>query len=385
MSRFNNIRLSGQAAWICPPAEKSIYYIFFSIFSQDETGEYGVKRVLLAAYAAFFLTFAMTFIQCRTTDAAAEDAYAQPVYEPAASTGARTLTPEPTGTPAPTAASAPYPAPETVTVKIGDEVQEMDMQSYLVGVVAAEMPASFEPEALKAQSVAARSYALYCAATGRHGDTAQVCTDFACCQAWSSEDTLRQNWGGSYDERLEKIKTAVEATAGEYLCYDSAPVFAAFHSSSAGATEDCGAIWSARPYLISVDSPETAEEVPDYISSVELSALDFRDTVLYAHPNADFTGDEGEWIGEITRDESGRVATAVLGGEKLSGTELRSLFSLRSTAFTLEYTGSSFLFTVTGFGHGVGMSQYGANAMAKSGADYREILAHYYPGTQLVK
>ena len=259
------------------------------------------------------------------------------------------------------------------------------MQSYLVGVVAAEMPASFEPEALKAQSVAARSYALYCAATGRHGDTAQVCTDFACCQAWSSEDTLRQNWGGSYDERLEKIKTAVEATAGEYLCYDGAPVFAAFHSSSAGATEDCGAIWSARPYLISVDSPETAEEVPDYISSVELSALDFRDTVLYAHPNADFTGDEGEWIGEITRDESGRVATAVLGGEKLSGTELRSLFSLRSTAFTLEYTGSSFLFTVTGFGHGVGMSQYGANAMAKSGADYRGILAHYYPGTQLVK
>ena len=101
--------------------------------------------------------------------------------------------------------------------------------------------------------------------------------------------------------------------------------------------------------------------------------------MLYARPDADFTGDESGWIGEITHDESGRVASAVLGGEKLS------LFSLRSTAFTLEYTGSSFLFTVTGFGHGVGMSQYGANVMAKSGADYREILAHYYPGTQLVK
>ena len=346
-----------------------------------------MKRVLLAAYAAFFLTFVMTFIQCRTTTAAQEDAYALSVNEPADSAGAWTFTPEPISTQESAAASAkaPYPAPETVTVKNGDEVQEMDMQSYLVGVVAAEMPASFEPEALKAQSVAARSYALYCAATGRHSDTAQVCTDFACCQAWSSEDTLRRNWGGSYDEKLEKIKSAVEATAGEYLCYDGAPVFAAFHSSSAGATEDCGAIWSARPYLISVDSPETAEEVPNYISSVELSALDFRDTVLYARPDADFTGDESGWIGEITRDGSGRVASAVLGGEKLSGTELRSLFSLRSTAFTLEYTGSSFLFTVTGFGHGVGMSQYGANAMAKSGADYREILAHYYPGTQLVK
>ena len=344
-----------------------------------------MKRVLLAAYAAFFLTFVMTFIQCRTIAAPEKNEYMHPANEPAATAGVWTFTPEPITTPELAAALAPYPAPETVTVKNGDEVQEMDMQSYLVGVVAAEMPASFEPEALKAQSVAARSYALYCAATGRHGDTAQVCTDFACCQAWSSEDTLRRNWGDSYDEKLEKIKTAVEATAGEYLCYDGAPVFAAFHSSSAGATEDCGAIWSARPYLISVDSPETAEEVPNYISSVELSALDFRDTVLYARPDADFTGDESGWIGEITRDGSGRVASAVLGGEKLSGTELRSLFSLRSTAFTLEYTGSSFLFTVTGFGHGVGMSQYGANAMAKSGADYREILAHYYPGTQLVK
>ena len=370
---------------------KLTYYIFFSIFSQDETGEHGVKKVLLAAYAAFFLTFAMTFIQCRMS-APAEIAYAQDEIEPAAvSSEARTPVPEPIKTAEPEAASvmalaeAPYPAQETVTVKNGDEVQEMDMQSYLVGVVAAEMPASFEPEALKAQSVAARSYALYCAATGRHGDTAQVCTDYSCCQAWSSEDMLRRTWGDGYDEKLRKIRDAVEATAGEYLCYDGAPVFAAFHSSSAGATEDCGAIWSARPYLVSVASPETADEVPNYISSVELSALDFRDTVLYARPDADFTGDESEWIGEITHDESGRVASVILGGEKLSGTELRSLFSLRSTAFTLEYTGSGFLFTVTGFGHGVGMSQYGANAMAKGGADYREILAHYYPGTQLVK
>ncbi len=370
---------------------KLTYYIFFSIFSQDETGEHGVKKVLLAAYAAFFLTFAMTFIQCRMS-APAESAYAQSSPEPAAASAVTwTPAPEPTETAEPKAASvmafaeAPYPAPETVTVKNGDEVQEMDMQSYLVGVVAAEMPASFEPEALKAQSVAARSYTIYCAATGRHGDIAQVCTDYSCCQAWSSEDMLHRTWGDGYDEKLRKIQDAVEATAGEYLCYDGAPVFAAFHSSSAGATEDCGAIWSARPYLVSVASPETAEEVPNYISSVELSALDFRDTVLYARPDADFTGDESEWIGEITHDESGRVASVILGGEKLSGTELRSLFSLRSTAFTLEYTGSGFLFTVTGFGHGIGMSQYGANAMAKSGADYREILAHYYPGTQLVK
>ena len=121
------------------------------------------------------------------------------------------------------------------------------------------------------------------------------------------------------------------------------------------------------------------------MTELRCAAIDFRDTILSRYPSADFSVGEGEWIGGVERDASGRVAGARLGGVYIRGTELRSLFSLRSTAFTLEYTGSSFLFTVTGFGHGVGMSQYGANAMAKSGADYREILAHYYPGTQLVK
>ena len=175
------------------------------------------------------------------------------------------------------------------------------------------------------------------------------------------------------------------ATAGEYLSYEGGPVFAAFHASSCGATEDCGAIWNPLPYLVSVPSPETADTVPGYVSQLELSPLDFRDTVLYAYPYADFTGDESAWVGEITRDDSGRVSSACLGGVDISGTELRSLFSLRSTAFTLEYTGVSFLFTVTGHGHGVGMSQHGANLMAAQGSDYTQILAHYYPGTQLVK
>ena len=114
------------------------------------------------------------------------------------------------------------------------------------------------------------------------------------------------------------------------------------------------------------------------------SPIDFRDTILSAHPEADFSGPEEEWMGEIRRDASGRVASAVLGGEELDGKELRALFSLRSTAFTLAYDAGGFCFTVTGYGHGVGMSQYGADKMARQGADYREILAHYYPGTELV-
>ena len=159
-------------------------------------------------------------------------------------------------------------------------------------------------------------------------------------------------------------------------------VFAAFHSSSAGATEASGSIWSERPYLISVSSPETEEDVPNFVSRVDCTELDFRDTLLSAHPEADFTGDASGWVGEISRDESGRVASVVLGGVSVSGTELRSLFALRSTAFELEYDGG-FHFTVTGYGHGVGMSQYGAKVMAEDGADYRAILAHYYTGCEL--
>ena len=277
---------------------------------------------------------------------------------------------------------AARPLPQTLRVLRQGEVEEMALQDYLVGVVAGEMPASFPPEALKAQAVAARTYALYCAASSKHPE-ADVCTDPGCCQAWLDEGEMRQNWGEDYEANLARVRTAVEETAGERLCYRGEPVFAAFHSSSAGATEDCGAIWNPQPYLISVDSPETARDVPGYVSSLRCAPLDFRDVILSAYPQADFSGPEEEWIGELRRDGSGRVSAAVLGGVEIPGKALRSLFSLRSTAFTLAYQEGDFLFTVTGSGHGVGMSQYGAMVLARDGADYREILAHYYPGTEL--
>ena len=146
------------------------------------------------------------------------------------------------------------------------------------------MPADFEPEALKAQAVAARTYARYCAETKRHPE-ADVCTDFACCQAWRSDEELRASWGEDYEARHEKVAEAVRETAGELLCYDGRAIFAAFHSSSAGRTEDCGAIWSELPYLVSVMSPEDAESVPGYVSTLTLKPLDLRDTLLYAHPD----------------------------------------------------------------------------------------------------
>lgn len=325
-----------------------------------------IRSALYTAFLALALCFGMLWL--RGVLAPAE------IPSPAPSVSAETAPPAP--------ASA-APALRRVRVKDGGAVSEMALEDYLVGVVAAEMPADFEPEALKAQAVAARTYTLYCARTGRHAD-ADVCTDFACCQAWRSDDALRESWGGDYGDRLGRIRAAVEATAGQYLSYGGEAVFAAFHSSSAGFTEDCGAIWSGLPYLVSVSSPESADTVPNYVSRVELRPLDFRDTLLYAEPEADLTGDPADWLGEVRRDDSGRVAEAVIGGAVFSGVRLRELFSLRSTAFTLDYADGVFVFTVTGFGHGVGMSQYGANVMAASGADYRAILAHYYPGTELV-
>ena len=269
-----------------------------------------------------------------------------------------------------------------VTVLIGDKPYEMTVHDYLIKVVAAEMPVSFEPEALKAQAVAARTYLQRALASPKH-DNADICASSDCCQAYSTEKKLREKWGEDYERYLEKITAAVENTDGEYLSYEGKAALAAFHSSSAGVTENSGAIWNELPYLVSVSSPETAENVPNYISKLTLKDIDFRDTILYLKPEADMTGEASSWVSDIKRNDSGRVEKAVIGGVEFTGAELRKLFSLRSTAFELSHSDGQFTFTVTGYGHGVGMSQYGANAMAKNGSDYKEILAHYYPGTTL--
>lgn len=274
-----------------------------------------------------------------------------------------------------------------LTVLCDGALVNVTMAEWLPGVLAAEMPASFAPEALRAQAVAARTYIADRAAnrTDRHPD-ADICNDPACCCAWSSEETLRENWGGDADKNMARINSAVTDTDGQYLIYEGAPIRAVFHSSSAGATEDSAALWGrALPYLVSVSSPETSDDVPNYVSTVDVSENDFRTALLEAYPDCTLPEDAAAWLGETVRDDSGRVSTQELGSLTLTGAQVRSLFSLRSAAFTVEYADSVFRFTVTGYGHGVGMSQYGANAMAKSGSSYADILAHYYPGTTLVQ
>lgn len=256
------------------------------------------------------------------------------------------------------------------------EVMSLSLREYLRGVVAAEMPVSFGPEALKAQAVAARTYVL---AAARH-ENARVCTDSACCLAWCGTDALQSAWGDDFEKNLAAVESAVAATDGEYLRYDSEPIQAVFHASSGGATENSGAIWSDLPYLQSVSTPETAESVPGLVTTVTVPA-----DILAGTLALDTDDDPAQWLEAIRKNDAGRVKGVLLGGKAFTGTYLRRAFGLRSTDFDLVWDGENFLFTVTGHGHGVGLSQYGAKLLAADGWTYRQILAHYYPGTELVR
>ncbi len=264
----------------------------------------------------------------------------------------------------------------------GDTVLEMDLGEYLLGVVRAEMPASFQPEALKAQAVAARTYTLYKLQTGgSHGDAADICTDHTCCQAYIAEDRARENWGEDADVYEKKIEEAVTATDGEVILYGGVPILAVFHSSSAGLTRAAGEVWlSDLPYLQAVSSPEAAERIPNYYSRVEFPAEELRQKLLAAFPEADLSGPLEGWLKDARTDSAGSVSTLSVGGVEVKGTSLRTALGLRSACFTWEAQEGTLVFFVTGYGHGVGMSQYGADAMAAEGADYREILTHYYTG-----
>ena len=192
------------------------------------------------------------------------------------------------------------------TVLTADGVETVTMSDWLPGVVAGEMPALFEEEALKAQAVAARTYIMY--SMGREKPAhpeADVCDDPACCKAHSTDEALREKWGESYEENMARVLEAVRSTDGEYMSYGGEVIQAVFHSSSAGRTEDSAAIWQAEPYRVSVESPETAEDVPNYVTSVTVSPEDFRAAVLAVHPAAEFGEDPAISLGAAERAASG--------------------------------------------------------------------------------
>ena len=273
----------------------------------------------------------------------------------------------------------------TVRVLMEDgAVEELAMDEYLWRVVAAEMPASFEQEALCAQAAAARTYTVrkQLVGTAAHPQ-ADVCTDIGCCQAYITREEARTNWGENADAYEEKISRAVSETDGQVILYRGEPIQAVFFSAAAGETLAAVEVWGSEvPYLSGVTSPE-GEEVPNYHTQVTVGAEEFRQTILGAYPQADLSGTPEEWLGETEYGSAGNVAAMTIGGAEIPGTKLRELFSLRSTSFTLAAGAEELTFSVTGYGHGVGLSQYGANAMAAEGAGWREILTWYYTGVTI--
>lgn len=268
------------------------------------------------------------------------------------------------------------------------EIEELPLDTYLLGVVSAEMPASFEQEALNAQSLVARTYTIYSIThnQGKHND-ADICDDSGCCQAWISKEDRMARWEEDQrDANWRKIETAVNTTAGKIITYNGEVIDAFFHSNSGGTTEAPVNVWGGTnyPYLQSV---ETAGEdaYSQYSSEATFTKEEFKNKILEKH--SDFTIDysKEDAIKILEYTESGRIKTIKIGNLNLSGVEVRTLLGLKSANFTVTINGDNIKFEVTGYGHGVGMSQTGADSMAKAGSGYEEIVKHFYTGVEITE
>ncbi len=290
------------------------------------------------------------------------------------------------------AASAPESEAAAESYRVLDistgEVLEVPLKTYLIGAVCAEMPATFEPEALKAQAVAVHTYAERIRRRNQHSpDPSLLGADFSNdagkYQAYYTESQLRTAYGDAYETCYAKAAAAVEAVASELIYHEGEPIIAAFHAISGGKTESSEAIWGEPlSYLVSVDSAaDTA--APRYQETVSFSPDDIKASVHKVFPDVQFADDAAAWCKVLTVSDAGTVLTMQCGNTVCSGQQVREMLGLRSACFTIEFSDGVFRFTTKGYGHTVGMSQYGANEMAKNGASYKEILAHYYPDTTL--
>ncbi len=267
------------------------------------------------------------------------------------------------------------------------KVMEFPLEEYLIGVVAAEMPAAFPDEALKAQAVAARTYIISRMLADK-GDVkehmgAPICTDPAHCKAWKSREEAEKDWGEGSGQYYEKVKSAVDSTKNQIILYEEKPISAVYYAMSGGASENAADVWGGDvPYLQSVNSSFDGN-APGFNSEAVISHENFKKIILEENPSAVLGDDPSLWIGEIKVSEGGGVISALIGGQEFRGTRLRSLFSLRSHNFTFEVTDENIIFHVKGYGHGVGLSQWGCKFLAEEGKNYEEILKYYYTGVEL--
>ena len=269
---------------------------------------------------------------------------------------------------------------EVYDVEKGEKVT-MSLFDYLCGAVAAEMPALYGDEALKAQAVACRTYYEKRAAAGGSDahDGAAVCTSSSHCSAFLSEERQKQRWGEKYDLYRKKIENAVSAVMNKIITYNGAPIDAVYFSRSSGKTENASDVWGKNvPYLVSVDSSVDAGDGLE--KTVSFTADEFSEKLLSKYPSADIS-DLSASVN--SRDGAGYVASLTLCGVSMTGREAKSLFSLPSADFDITTAENGAVFTVRGKGHGVGMSQYGANVMASLGYGFEDIIKHYYTGVEI--
>lgn len=260
---------------------------------------------------------------------------------------------------------------DTIKVKTKEEkIEELKIEDYLVGVLAAEMPASFESEALKAQAVASRSYALYKIYHNENEDY-DILTDVT-NQSYITKEEMQEKWKNNYSFYLNKITKAVKDTEHEVMYYNNEIIEAFYFAMSNGATEDAQTVFKTDlPYIKATTSSWDNESLNNFKVTTKFSKVEFCTSLKLENCN---TID----IGNINYSASHRINTLVINNKTFSGTEIRSLLSLRSTDFLIDIGEENVEITTKGYGHGVGMSQYGANGMAKEGYDYKEILMHYY-------
>lgn len=262
------------------------------------------------------------------------------------------------------------------------EVQQVPRRDYLIGAVAAEMPLSWPDEAIKTQAVAAHSYVLYCRDHATAANGAWLSADPARRQGYLTDAVLHSYWGTCYDANHARLSALVDSVLTQVLCYEGAPAGTSYFAISNGRTEASENVWgTALPYLVSVDS-STDLAADHYEYALTLSAQQTAQQLAALGLTADLAAPE-QWFGTPEYTAAGYVAALPVCGQRITGTALRQALGLRSTCFTVRYESGAFCFTTKGYGHGVGLSQWGAKAMAEQGQNFADILAHYYPGTSL--
>lgn len=282
-----------------------------------------------------------------------------------------------TARPSPAATTAPIPAAaQTVTVydeALGKE-RLLSVEAFMAGAAACEMPPDWPDAALQAQMVASRSYA--------QAQSQPMTVNSAQCSGWTEESILKLRWGDDFEAAYARLQALAAQVSDAVLLYDGTPAAACYHAASCGHTEASQNVWlTALPYLQGVDSPWD-RTAPDFEVTVEYTAPQLSDAVA-SLTGAVPQGDAAGWLGDTVWDAAGYVQSITIAGQKLTGSEVRGALGLRSACFSMAWDGAVFTVTTRGYGHGVGMSQYGAKAMAEGGSSWREILAYYFPGTQL--